>query len=89
VEYGYGVHELLRIAREEIRTEVRRKAIAAAIERRIRSEQKDEIGATIAATTYDLDRLTRGVEERAGLRVSRGLRDDLVLKSTGRTGERA
>jgi hypothetical protein len=64
VEYGYGVHESLRMARDERRTDLRRKAIAAAIEKRIRAEQKDEIGATIAATTYDLDRLADEVKAR-------------------------
>lgn len=53
VEHGYGVHESLRVAREEVRTEIRHKALAVALKRRIvELHAGDEIGATIAATTY-------------------------------------
>jgi hypothetical protein len=53
VEHGYGVHESLRVARGEVRTEIRHKALAVALKRRIvELHAGDEIGATIAATTY-------------------------------------
>ncbi|MFB6726766.1 hypothetical protein ACFCV3_41735 [Kribbella sp. NPDC056345] len=82
VEHGYGVHESLRVAREEERTNTRRKAIAAAIERRIRELHKDdEVGATIAATTYDLDRLADEVKDRLDYATAADfIATDLVLE---------
>jgi hypothetical protein len=90
VEHGYGVHESLRVAREEVRTETRRKALAVALKRRIvELHDGDEIGATIAATTYDLDRLAAGVEARLDYPAAETfIAADLVL-TRDRMGERA
>jgi hypothetical protein len=90
VEHGYGVHESLRVAREEACTEQRRTALAAAIKRRIiELHPNDEIGATIAATTYDLDRLAAGVEGRLDYASAEEfIAADLVL-TRDRTGEQA
>jgi hypothetical protein len=85
VEHGYGMHESLRIVREENRTAAeqkaadellakRRAAIAAAIERRIRAGSNDAIGADIAVTTIPLDL----VADEVTARVDVGLWGDLI-----------
>ncbi|MGZ0153719.1 hypothetical protein ACXJJ3_42085 (plasmid) [Kribbella sp. WER1] len=85
VEHGYGMHESLRIVREdnkaaaeqraedELRAK-RRAAIAATIERRVRAEAGDDIGADIAVTTIPLDLVADEVTRRVDV----GLWGDLI-----------
>jgi len=56
LEFGYSLHESLAQARSQLRTEVRRTALAAHIEAKIRSRhEEDPILASIAATTTPVD----------------------------------
>ncbi|SCL12788.1 hypothetical protein GA0070616_0016 [Micromonospora nigra] len=63
--HGYGIQQSLAVAREQIRTRDRRRAIAATVEQLIREEHKNPLRAKIAATTYDMDRLAVEIEARA------------------------
>jgi hypothetical protein len=60
-----GLHESLRMARDELRAETRLVALAKLVERRIRQEHSDATSAAIAANTYDLARLAAEIEARA------------------------
>lgn len=64
LESGVGLYESLRLARDERRRELRRKAISAAVEAIIRTSQKDPKRAQIAVTTYDMERLADEIEAR-------------------------
>lgn len=64
-EHGYGLHESLHAAREEIRAGERRKAIAACIEDLVRAGHEDPMRAKLAITTFDMDRLAREIEGEA------------------------
>jgi AraC-like DNA-binding protein len=64
LESGVGLYESLRLAQDERRRELRRKAISHAVSEIIRSSQKDPKRAQIAVTTYDMERLADEIEAR-------------------------
>lgn len=64
LETGVGLYESLRLARDERRRELRRRAISGAVEAIIRASQKDPKRAQIAVTTYDMERLADEIEAR-------------------------
>jgi hypothetical protein len=53
--HGYGLHESLAAARQQLRDEQRRTALAKHVETLIRSRHSDPVRAAIAATTLDID----------------------------------
>ena len=53
--HGYSLHESVAIARQQLRNEQRRAALARHVETLIRSRHKDPVRAAIAATTLDID----------------------------------
>ncbi|MDT5027533.1 MAG: hypothetical protein QOE61_3959 [Micromonosporaceae bacterium] len=55
VEHGYRLHESLAVARQQLRDERRRAALATHVETLIRSRHQDPVRAAIAATTLDID----------------------------------
>jgi hypothetical protein len=55
VEHGYSIHESLAVARQQLRDEQRRAALATHVETLIRSRHQDPVRAAIAATTLDID----------------------------------
>jgi hypothetical protein len=95
---GYGVHESLRVAREEVRTEIRHKALAVALRRRIvELRAGDEIG----ATTYRQRKYSSGqlmnivnraghqgeIEARRPLPAAQGERESAADGFTARRGQ--
>ena len=53
--HGYSLHESLTAARQQLRDEHRRAALAKHVETLIRSRHRDPVRAAIAATTLDID----------------------------------
>lgn len=64
LETGAGLYESLRVAEDERRRELRRRAISHAVAAIIRDSQKDPKRAQIAVTTYDMERLADEIEAR-------------------------
>jgi hypothetical protein len=54
VEHGYSLHDALAVARQQLRDERRRAAVAAHVETLIRTRHADPVRAAIAATTLDV-----------------------------------
>ncbi|SCL21170.1 hypothetical protein [Micromonospora aurantiaca (nom. illeg.)] len=65
LRHGWGVQESLERARKQIKTEERRRAIAAVVAQIIEAEHKNPLHAKIAVTTYDLDALAEQIEAQA------------------------
>ncbi|GAA4470941.1 hypothetical protein [Phytohabitans houttuyneae] len=59
-----SLHESLEAARQSIRADKRRPAIARAVERVVRADQADPLMAEIAVRTLDLDRLAAGLAQQ-------------------------
>jgi hypothetical protein len=55
VEHGYGVHQSLTVARQQLHVERRNAALAAHIEEHMRAQHEDPVLASIAVTTADID----------------------------------
>jgi len=62
---GVGLVESLATAREQLRAEARRPAIAAAVEAAVRESHSDKRMAEIAVRTLDLDRIATELERQA------------------------
>jgi hypothetical protein len=63
--YGYTLHESLDAARQQLRDEKRRAALARHVETLIRSRHDDPIRAAIAATTLDIDAVAAALTAQA------------------------
>jgi hypothetical protein len=63
--HGYRLHESLALARQQLRDEQRRAALAKHVETLIRSRHKDPVRAAIAATTLDIDAVAAQLTSRA------------------------
>ncbi|HET8659179.1 MAG TPA: hypothetical protein VFM55_09295 [Micromonosporaceae bacterium] len=63
--HGYSLHESLTMARQQLRDEQRRAALARHVETLIRSRHSDPVRAAIAATTLDIDAVAAELTARA------------------------
>jgi hypothetical protein len=67
VEHGYTVHESLAVARQQLRDERRREALAQHVETLIRARHEDPVRAAIAATTLDIDAVAAELTTQADI----------------------
>lgn len=82
VEHGYGVHESLTVAQQQLRVERRNAALAAHIEKHMRARHEDPVLASIAVTTADIDAVaTRLMEQFDAEAWARSLTVQLVPPS--------
>ena len=65
LEHRYSLHESLAVARQQLRDQQRRTALAKHVETLIRSRHKDPVRAAIAATTLDIDAVAAELTARA------------------------
>lgn len=63
--HGYSLHESLAVARQQLRDEQRRAALAKHVETLIRSRHQNPVVASIAATTLDIDAVAVELTARA------------------------
>lgn len=67
LEHRYGLQESLTLARDQLRAERRRSAVARHVETLIRSRHDDPVRADIAATTLDVDALAAELTAHADI----------------------
>jgi len=63
--HGYSLHESLATARQQLRDEQRRTALATHVETLIRSRHRNPVVASIAATTLDIDAVAAALTARS------------------------